>query len=119
MYKSTNKITWFILVVIGLSLTGCSTLKKVDDRLGEVFFNKSGGVKESEIFKPADPDDLTPEQKDKIDIWLVNNDLNRYGDAEGTEYASGTPLFHHNTGAPISRFEYILKQHPDILQKIN
>ena len=62
--------------------------------------------------------DLTPEMREKIDLWLGANGYNRYGDPEDTYYTGGTPLFNEMTGEAIDRYEYILEKHPDILSKI-
>lgn len=54
-------------------------------------------------------------ERGRIDAWLRANDatLNEYGDAEGTVYTGGTPLFDERTGRTITRYEYIVRQHPD------
>ena len=59
--------------------------------------------------------ELTLGLKEKIDVWLEENGLNRYGDPENTMYTGGTPLFNEATGESIDRFEYILKKHPEII----
>ena len=61
---------------------------------------------------------LTEAIKNKIDAWLDANKLNRYGDATGTMYTGGTPLFSERTDESIDRFAYILKKIPDLLNKI-
>jgi hypothetical protein len=40
--------------------------------------------------------------------------LNEYGDPKDTMYAGGTPLFNEMTGETVDRYEYILKQHPEL-----
>lgn len=52
-------------------------------------------------------------EKAQIEAWLVQENLNRYGDSEDTMYAGGSPLFDEVTGETIGRFDYILEQHPD------
>lgn len=129
-YKSTMSFskTQIVLIVIILPLfvSGCAQLKSLDQKVGEIFFNGASStsetIKENNIdgFNVAPPDasDLTPEQKEKIEKWLNDNNLNRYGDALDIFYAGGTPLFDEASGKSIERFEYILKKHPDILNKI-
>jgi hypothetical protein len=56
---------------------------------------------------------LSASEKKAIDQWIVENQLNQYGDPADTVYAGGTPLFDETTGKTIDRYEYILKNHPD------
>ncbi len=66
--------------------------------------------------KEVDSSQLTIKDKEKIDKWLEDNNLNRYGDKKDTFYSGGTPLFNEKTGESIDRYEYILKKHPNILK---
>lgn len=92
--------------------------------MGEVLFDnapKTDIITEIEGFSTSTPiygEKLTREQKSKIDKWLEANGYNRYGDIIGAIYASGTPLFDRVTGVAIDRFDYILLNHRDILDKI-
>jgi hypothetical protein len=52
--------------------------------------------------------------KKHIDRWIKQNRLNEYGDPKDTMYAGGTPLFNEMTGETVDRYEYILKQHPEL-----
>lgn len=56
---------------------------------------------------------ISQEEKEKIEKWILQNDLNEYGDPKDTIYAGGTPLFNEATGEKIYRFQYILSQHPE------
>ena len=56
---------------------------------------------------------LSRREISRIDKWIKNNDLNKYGDPADTFYIGGTPLFNEATGEKISRFDYIVKQHSD------
>ena len=56
---------------------------------------------------------LSASEKKAIDQWIVENQLNQYGDPADTVYAGGSPLFDETTGRTIDRYEYILKNHPD------
>ncbi|OGF25481.1 hypothetical protein A2331_01270 [Candidatus Falkowbacteria bacterium RIFOXYB2_FULL_34_18] len=123
-----NKLILFCLFL--LFLTGCEakeTLKNVNEKLGEFFKesqekNQEGLINifdKKEIEKEGiDAKDLTDEQKEKIDVWLEKNGYNRYGDPGGIIYTGGTPLFNEATGESMDRLEYILKNHPQILDVI-
>lgn len=52
-------------------------------------------------------------EKGQIEAWIIENDLNQYGDPKDTVYMGGTPLFDEKIGKSIDRYEYILKNHPD------
>jgi len=58
------------------------------------------------ILKPGD-------EKGLIDTWLIENNLNQYGDAKDTVYMGGTPLFDEKTGKTIDKYKYILQRHSD------
>ena len=49
----------------------------------------------------------------RIDAWISESGLNKYGDPENTAYSGGTPLFNEMTGERTDRYEYIKKMHPD------
>jgi len=96
----------------------------IDEKLGEMLFDDTknmenasstdGSAEESGLgFMVSDYRELTKEQKEKIDEFIKENGLNRYGDASGIFYTGGTPLFNEATGESIDRFEYILKKHPE------
>lgn len=55
---------------------------------------------------------LSDAQKQAIQDWLKNNQLNDYGDAADTVYTGGTPLFNEATGATQNRFEHLLEKFP-------
>jgi hypothetical protein len=50
----------------------------------------------------------------RVDRWIRERGLNEFGDAPGTVYAGGTPLFNEATGRRLDRYEYILRRHPDL-----
>ena len=52
------------------------------------------------------------EEKELIEMWIIENDLNQYADPKDTVYMGGTPLFDEKTGETIDKYEYILQQHP-------
>lgn len=48
-----------------------------------------------------------------VDRWLQSNGLDRYGNAEGTMYAGGTPLFDERTGESTDRLDYVFQRKPE------
>lgn len=60
---------------------------------------------------------VDPKLRAKIESWIQANGLNRFGDAPGTAYSGGTPLFDERTGKTRDRFEYILEKHPELRQE--
>lgn len=115
------------LVFFIFLLSGCSfdinkdgiveKLKEFDQKIGEEM-NKVDNIEESiETDKSNEKVyNLADEEKQKIDQWLSENGLNRYGDSEGVFYPDGSPLFDEELGENMERFEYILNRYPDILK---
>jgi hypothetical protein len=60
------------------------------------------------------PSHVSSEMQAKIDGWIHDHGLNRYGDKPGTHYAGGTPLFNERTGERKNRYDYILERHPEV-----
>jgi len=56
---------------------------------------------------------ISLEEKQEIEAWIIENDLNQYGDSKDTVYTGGTPLFNEKTGQIIDRYDYILRSHSD------
>ncbi|MCP6726644.1 MAG: hypothetical protein KJI69_01210 [Patescibacteria group bacterium] len=56
---------------------------------------------------------ISLEEKQLIEAWITENDLNRYGDIKDTVYSGGTPLFDGRTGQSTDRYEYILRRYSD------
>jgi len=56
---------------------------------------------------------IFPEERQLIETWILENDLNQYGDPKDTVYIGGTPLFDERTGERIDKYEYIFKNYPD------
>ena len=61
---------------------------------------------------------LTNEAKRRIDAWLAEHNLNEYGDAKDTRYTGGTPLFKEGTNEYRDKYEYILQQHPELVEEL-
>jgi hypothetical protein len=121
---------WLMIMplVLAVILTGCRPagvadwLATIDQKIGQGFQlienNKATAPQAEETGSQPKTAELTKEQQERIDQWLKDNNLNRYGDPEGTMYAGGTPLFNEQTGESIDRFDYILDKIPGILKKI-
>ena len=60
------------------------------------------------------PSPVDADTRGRIDRWLAEKHLNQYGDAPGTHYTGGTPLFNEHTGERKDRYEYILGKHPEL-----
>lgn len=60
------------------------------------------------------PSTVPAEQRAKIDAEIKKRGLNEYGDPIGTGYPGGTPLFDESTGKRTDKYEYILKNHPEL-----
>lgn len=56
---------------------------------------------------------IPQKEKEKIDGWILKENLNPYGDPYDSVYSGGTPLFNETTGEKMDRYEYIVGQHPD------
>ena len=117
-------IGYFAIVILAVFvLSGCARLRWLDDKAGEMFFNEASEQASStdaearQVTSITDFKNITREQKAKIDQWLDSNNLNRYGDAIGTVYTGGTPLFDEITGQAKERYQYILEKIPDVLGK--
>jgi hypothetical protein len=59
---------------------------------------------------------MDPEMRSCVDRELQNRHLNSYGDAPGTQYAGGSPLFNQaNPGQErMDRYVFVLERHLDI-----
>ena len=125
--KKFNQLA--ISLVFVLILSGCNlkeagdNLRKIDDKVGEKL-DQLQEKQQEEVINLFDKEkkapaakDLTGEQKEKVDKWLKENNLNRYGDPGDTMYTGGTPLFNEATGKSLDRYDYILKNHPDLLDE--
>ena len=56
-----------------------------------------------------------PENTERAAVarWIAAEGLNEYGDAAGTMYAGGSPLFDETTGRTTDLLEYVARRHPD------
>jgi len=130
MFKLIKISQLFALLVFVLVLSGCNlkeagdNLRKIDDKVGEKL-DQLQEKQQEEVINLFDKEkkapaakDLTGEQKEKVDKWLKENNLNRYGDPGDTMYTGGTPLFNEATGKSLDRYDYILKNHPNLLDEL-
>lgn len=60
---------------------------------------------------------IDDETKQRVDRFIRERGLNDYGDSKDTVYAGGTPLFDEMTGRRLDRYQYILKNHPELRSK--
>lgn len=118
--KKTAMYGWFFMLLLIPVISGCASLKDLDEKLGDMFFSdkQSEEASSNEYSKITDVNKLSQDIKNKIDKWLEDNNLNRYGDPVNTMYSGGTPLFNEETGERIDRFEYILNKVPGVVDKI-
>lgn len=68
---------------------------------------------ERPVLESQKPAGISETEKQKIETWIKENDLNQYGDPKNIFYTGGTPLFDEKTGRSIDRYEYIFKKYPD------
>ena len=57
---------------------------------------------------------VSKDVQSKVNKYLTDNDLNEYGDKQGTMYMGGTPLYNESTGENTDRYEHILKKFPNL-----
>jgi len=132
MLKAGKSSKLVILLIFVIFISGCQAggilpkLKSLDEKVGEglnkIQSNRPGeavNFSESKEKKELSGRDLSKEQKEKIDKWLEENNLNRYGDPAETMYAGGTPLSNETTGESVDRYDYILKNHPELSGELN
>lgn len=126
MRINLGKIKLASFLLFCFLFSGCALQEKArqaDQKLGEIFqiFQSKQVDKTIKVLdeKKINPDNITDEEKKKIDEWMEANGLNRYGDPIDTIYMGGTPLFDESTGETKERFQYIFENHPDIFEKIN
>jgi uncharacterized membrane protein YvbJ len=99
--KRRNKGMIARKIIIGLGITILILI------IGFVFLGKEG--------KKIEPIEggISLEEKQQIENWIIENDLNQYGDSKDAVYIGGTPLFDERTGKSIDKYGYILENHPD------
>jgi len=63
--------------------------------------------------KGATSVDVSPVELEKVRLWIEDNNLDNYGNPEGTIYAGGNPLFDEKTEETMLIYDYLLENHPD------
>ena len=83
--------------------------------IGFVAWKERKALKESEFptGQEQEKGEIFFAEKQQIEAWIKENNLNQYGDPQDTVYMGGTPLFNEKTGESLDRYEYILRKHPD------
>ncbi len=56
---------------------------------------------------------LSDFEKPRLNLWILINNFNEFGDHIDTLYIGGTPLFNEQTGTEVSYDEYILTKFPE------
>lgn len=77
-----------------------------------------GGGSAGSTNTPVPVSPVGPELKAEIDAWIAANHRNQFGDAPGTMYPGGSPLFDESTGIRLQRYEYIIRNHPGIFTNL-
>ena len=52
--------------------------------------------------------------KNRIDQWIKAQGLNEFGEPLDSVYSGGNPLFNEATGTLMDRYEYILRNNPEL-----
>ena len=65
------------------------------------------------ILQSGKEGEISSGEKELIEVWIVESNLNQYGDSKDTVYMGGTPLFNERTGESIDKYKYIIKNHSD------
>ncbi len=63
--------------------------------------------------KKQEESEISLKEKQQIEVWIIENNLNQYGDPKDIFYIGGTPLFNERTGQSIDKYQYILERHLD------
>jgi len=58
----------------------------------------------------------TAGQRACVEAYLETHALDGFGSPRGTMYPGGTPLFDEATGQRLSREEYLVRRHPEVLR---
>lgn len=97
--------------------TGCEPTTPTDERPA------TSHIEEEYVGRPESAKDESPAGNggaqlvppdECLNRWLEHRALDPYGNPPGTFYAGGTPLFDPTTGTATSRWDFVLRQHPDV-----
>ena len=100
--RQAGKWGWRMKPVI-LAIIGVVIVLLVGAGLGCTCVSKS----------PQTTSPISEIEKQQIQSWIEENDLNQYGDPRNTFYPGGTPLYNEGTGETIDLYDYILGRHPE------
>jgi hypothetical protein len=108
------------LLAVALLATGCPKKTGENQPADNPSANDAGQTGSSGASLTA-PTDSGPKAQggDKaaveacVDRWLQEHKLDSYGNAEGTMYAGGTPLFNEATGESRDRLEFVFERQPE------
>jgi len=98
-----RKIVIVLGLIILILIIGFVVLKQTSK---EYIQYPIGQVKEEES-------EISLEEKQLIEAWIIKKDFNQYGDPKDTVYLGGAPLFDETTGQSADKYEYILQGHSD------
>lgn len=94
--------TVIVLILIGADLSWNGGQKEASE-----------GVMEETPSEALEQGELPEAERQRIQEWIEDNDLNRYGDPKNRFHPGGTPLFNEGTGETIDLYQYMLGNHPD------
>jgi hypothetical protein len=83
--------------------------KETANKGGDAGSGSTSGGSTAATLSPAE----RQAQENCVDKWLKEKKLDRYGNAEGTMYAGGTPLFDERTGESRDRLDYVYERQPE------
>ena len=113
------------LLAVALLATGCPKKTGENQPADNPAVNDAGqnagqtGSTGATLTAPTDAGDPKGQGGDQaaveacVDRWLQEHKLDRYGNAEGTMYAGGTPLFNEATGESRDRLEFVFERQPE------
>lgn len=104
--KKTNILSWVVSAVILFGLLFAAANYAVSD-------NTMTTESSDQTTKDSQSTSISNEERDRIDQWILKNNLNQYGDTKDTVYLGGTPLFNESTGSYKNLYEYIFERHPE------
>jgi hypothetical protein len=106
------------LLAVALLATGCPKKTGEKQPADNPAVNDAGSTGAT-LSAPADAGGPKGQGGDRaaveacVDRWLQEHKLDSYGNAEGTMYAGGTPLFNEATGESRDRLEFVFERQPE------
>ncbi|MFH1030673.1 MAG: hypothetical protein V1770_05445 [bacterium] len=125
-YKKS--IFFFAMFFIIFAFSGCGVKVNLENKLEESFKKSQddainvweNNIAQQQAHKTEEyiKKGISEEAKKKIDDWIVSGNYNQYGDPKNLMYTGGTPLFNEMTGELTDRYEYILRNHPELVGEL-